>query len=176
MPSFWMSYIKVADLDYTLQMVKETEGKIELQEDMGSFGKIALVRDPAGAGFTLYEGEQLKGRTASSPNTMIWNELFVSSFEKVKYFYLAILDWKFEKVGDRNLIKDFENNTIGAVQEISNDVKGNLEYWAVYFGVNDLRKVKNQILRYQGYIAYEYKDELMVFDPYDAMFMVKEVK
>lgn len=61
MPSFWMSYFQVEHLEPYVEAADAFEGaKIEVRpEAFSGSGRVALIRDPAGAGFTLYEGEPL---------------------------------------------------------------------------------------------------------------------
>ena len=58
-----------------------------------NLGKVALIRDPQGSGFTVYEGDQLTHtRTLNEPGTLIWNELHVSNAAKVIPFYEGIFN------------------------------------------------------------------------------------
>lgn len=71
MPSFWMKYIAVSDVKAVAEKAKELGGKVELEEN--SFGgKVTLIRDPSGAGFTCYKGEHpvvlLKQVCGAGPN------------------------------------------------------------------------------------------------------------
>ena len=87
MPSFWMSYIQVANIDDIVENAKILGGIIELVDKDLPIGKVALIRDPLGAGFTAYEGSLLNSRVENETNSLIWNELFISDFSKVKTFY-----------------------------------------------------------------------------------------
>jgi len=60
MPSFWMSYVHVDDLEKIVRLAD------------------ALIRDPAGAGFTCYEGEDPGDREEGEPlrDCLLWLWLF----------------------------------------------------------------------------------------------------
>lgn len=96
MPSFWMSYIQVGDMDSTVELAKGMGGKVEVgpvpfDED----SSIALIRDPLGAGFTIYQGAALRPReSAAGPGRMIWNALYVSDAEAVTGFYETLFGWR----------------------------------------------------------------------------------
>ena len=80
MPSFWMSYISVNDIDAVVAQAKAHGGIIEIEPTnfMGK-DKISLIRDPAGAGFTIWDGSDLRGKdTKGTQGRMAWNELYVS--------------------------------------------------------------------------------------------------
>ena len=176
MPSFWMSYIQVSNLESTLEKVKSHNGIIELIDTNQSIGKIALVRDSLGAGFTLYEGSALNSRFQKTHNTMVWNELFISDLDKIKPFYEGIFNWTIQKsTHGRHLIKNQSQETIGAIQELSNSIKGNKEYWSVYFGVSDREYVKQTAVLEGGDVIYEDAENLVITDPNGAFFHILEL-
>lgn len=101
MPHFWMTYIQVNDASKVITTAKALGGIIEMELGMTGFGKIALIRDPQGAGFTIYEGDYLNStRSNSIPNALIWNELHVSDAQKVVPFYTKVFDWEIKRAGD----------------------------------------------------------------------------
>ena len=62
MPSFWMSYIAVDDVEAAVKTAGEMGGKVELgPAPFVGGGEYALIRDPLGAGFTVYNGTALEG-------------------------------------------------------------------------------------------------------------------
>ncbi|MEM6720721.1 MAG: VOC family protein [Bacteroidota bacterium] len=178
MPHFWMSYIQVNAISETVQKAKELGGIVELETNLFSNNKIALIRDPSGAGFTVYEGEELTNiRTQNTANTLIWNELHVSDISKVIHFYQGIFDWNFEQVSQEYYnIYNADNEHISDVSEIANQFKGNYEYWVCTFGVNDLQETKKRILENGGtQIVDETNRILFADDSGEAFFYVQEV-
>lgn len=56
LPSVWMAYFIVADMNASIDNVKALGGKVLVEpKDMGEHGKIAVIEDPAGAVCALYE-------------------------------------------------------------------------------------------------------------------------
>ena len=56
LPSQWMLYINVKDLDQSVKECKDSGGKIVAgPKDMGKFGKYCVIKDPAGAVCALFE-------------------------------------------------------------------------------------------------------------------------
>ena len=50
MPAQWMVYITVADLDQSMESCEERGGKVLVRDrDMGSYGRMSVIQDPAGA-------------------------------------------------------------------------------------------------------------------------------
>lgn len=151
MPHFWMSYIRVNSVAATVQKAKKLGGIIELESKLYANEKIALIRDPLGAGFTVYEGNQLQNiRTKNTPNTLIWNELHVSNAAKILPFYQGIFNWNIEQENDCYKVLNHQNEHIASIKEIPNKYKGSYEYWACTFGVNDIQVTKKLILENGG--------------------------
>lgn len=49
-PSQWLMYINVADLDASMQKCSELGGKVVCpKRDMGGYGSMCIIEDPAGA-------------------------------------------------------------------------------------------------------------------------------
>lgn len=56
MPSQWLIYVTVADLDHSLERVIALGGQtITEKRDMGSYGNMCVIRDPAGAVMALIQ-------------------------------------------------------------------------------------------------------------------------
>lgn len=50
MPAQWMVYITVADLDQSMESCEQRGGKVLVRaRDMGSYGRMSVIQDPAGA-------------------------------------------------------------------------------------------------------------------------------
>jgi predicted enzyme related to lactoylglutathione lyase len=178
MPHFWMSYIQVNNVAETVQNAKKLGGIIELETTLFANDKIALIRDPSGAGFTIYEGNNLTNiRTKNKANTLIWNELHVSDASKIIPFYQGVFNWNIEQI-DRDFyqIYNSKNEHIADISEIPNSYKGKYEYWVCTFGVKDLQATKNNILQNSGSLISEESDRILFADNSgEAFFYVKEV-
>ncbi len=177
MPSFWMTYIAVNDIDAVVEKAKQLGGKIELTEKSYD-GKVALIRDPAGAGFTCYEGNLLRvTHDAHTNGRWCWSELFVSDLAKVQPFYTALFGWRLETEGwDRYSIIHQDLGRIGAIQVADNSIKGDKEFWAVYFTVENLQQVTAAIEQAGGQVIDQYDNadgkHLLAYDDQGAAFFL----
>ncbi|MEM9419721.1 MAG: VOC family protein [Planctomycetota bacterium] len=157
MPSFWMTYIAVDDVDAVVAQAKELGAKVEL-EDTNPLGRIALIRDPAGAGFTCFQGDAPSAVSPDrQPGRWAWSELFVSDLASVQTFYETLFGWSLHAEADdpdRYAIHNRAGQRIGAVQVASNDVKGDKEYWGSFFAVPDLDKAVQQTQSLGGQVLY----------------------
>ena len=173
MPSFWMSYIQVNNLQETVSKARELGGIIELVDENSPIGQIALIRDPLGAGFTVYEGDQLNARYTSKRNALVWNELFVSDMNAAVPFYQGIFNWKINSNKDgRSMIMNGKNETIGAIQQSSDATKGKYEYWGIFFLVDNRERVKKEALSQGGSLIYEDDEFTALADPFGAFFHI----
>lgn len=110
-PSFWMSYIRVEKIQEVVDLARSIHGGL-VEVDVTPFadGKMALVRDPSGAGFTLYEGESLYARE-SKESCVSWNIHHVKNIELVRDFYEKILLWGIRKSAYENRYSVFSADT-----------------------------------------------------------------
>ena len=56
LPPVWLVYVNVADLEASLSACRANGGEV-LREprDLGAYGRVAVIRDPAGAALALIE-------------------------------------------------------------------------------------------------------------------------
>ena len=178
MPHFWMSYIQVNDIAQTVEKARSLGGIIEMQQGLGSFGKVALIRDPQGAGFTVYQGDQLQAtRTENQANTLIWNELHISDAADIIPFYEGIFDWTFRKSSnDQFNIYSQDTTHIADTLVIPNAYKGKYEYWVCTFGVSNVKATQQLIIDLGGRLVSEEAQRSLMADPSgEAFFYIKQV-
>ncbi|RNC92736.1 MAG: VOC family protein [Allomuricauda sp.] len=173
MPSFWMSYIQVDNVEETVAKAKQLGGIVELVELDNPIGGVALIRDPLGAGFTVYDGNQLNSRFENTKNALAGNELFISDLGKIKPFYENLFLWKIVK-SDTNhyTILDSRDKTIGNINVVQNEIKGKYEYWGVFFSVEDITTTKQRALDHGGSLIYEDGEITALADPFGAFFHI----
>ncbi len=178
MPHFWMTYIKVKNINETINKAIELGGIIEVYSNHLAFGKIAIIRDVLGAGFTVYEGCTLiNTRTKDTQNTLIWNELHISNAAKVIPFYQELFNWNIRAISkDSYEVFNTEGNHICDIHEFPNSYKGKYEYWACTFAVKDLNLSQSTVNQNGGETIYWDKERILVTDnSKEAFFYIKEV-
>jgi uncharacterized protein len=178
MPHFWMTYFQVENVAETVNRAKALDGIIEITEEIRGYGKVALIRDPQGSGFTIYEGNSLKNtRTQSTANTLVWNELHISNISKTLPFYLGIFDWSSKEADDGIFqIYNGKNEYIVDILTIPNELKGKYEYWISTFGVSNLKATKMKILENGGSLVYDEGQRILFTDNSgQAFFYITEV-
>jgi len=175
LPSFWMSYIKVENLDSALVIANQEGGKVEFVDKDNVIGKVALIRDPLGAGFTIYEGEYLDARSHNLESCYCQSDLVVSDLSKVKSFYAKLFDWTIKEVSGTHY-KAFNDPSsfVANLIEVPNSIKGKDEYWGVYFYTSHLEQIKQQVLDSGGSVVFERKKAIICKDPFGAAFNITD--
>ncbi|MEM7032771.1 MAG: VOC family protein [Chloroflexota bacterium] len=186
LPSFWMSYMSVTDIERVVDQAKTMGGIVEVKPtDFIGQGKIALIRDPAGAGFTVWEGPDLAGKdTAGAHGRMSWNELYVSDATLVLDFYRTVFGWSFttdQSYGsERYDIHNGVGTLIAALEVVPNEVKGKDEFWVPYFSVQNLPQALTHLEQKGGNILQNMTSSsdglALVQDPQGASFMITDAQ
>jgi len=182
MPSFWMSYVHVENIEATVDKARKHDGVIiEVEpQAFNNNARIALVRDPSGAGFTLYEGTDITP-TIQSPGTIESRFHHVSDLGLIKEFYSDLFGWNFTKVADQPWpvfdILHADGSTVAQIEEVAQDIRGKFNYWMPCFKVNSVRELKRLIDANEGKSLSELPgNRAMVVDRQGAHFMVRETK
>ncbi len=143
-PSHWQSYISVSNVDASVAKAEGLGAKLlSPATDVMDAGRMAVVQDPAGARFVLWEPKAKQGaELVNEPGSWCWNELHTTDIKTAERFYDDLFGWK-AKHGQGAAVDvyvEFRNGPRGAggmleIQPSWGDVPPN---WAVYFAVADL--------------------------------------
>ena len=177
MPSFWMSYIQVDNVLETVEEAKSLGGIIELVDTENQIGKVALIRDVLGAGFTVYEGNQLNSKTQSEEHTLIYNELQVSNIQKAVDFYQRLFDWEFDWLDEHSVdvLCSQSGKKIASIYQVDSFIRGKYEYWVCTFGVKDVKKAMKKVTQNNGIIVFNEGNRALCSDGSEAFFYIQEV-
>ncbi|MEM9122970.1 MAG: VOC family protein [Pseudomonadota bacterium] len=162
LPSFWMPYFQVDDLDRACESGVQGGGKLELgPTDWSKGDRIALLRDPLGAGFTLYEGKGLTADWASrrlSQANGLGCALYVSDPAAVTVFYEHVLGWQISGASalDGSLVASSRaGDPVAHIVPLTDALRGGYEFWGVHFPVEDLATATRAIKAAGGSIDYQ---------------------
>ncbi len=179
MPSFWMSYVHVDDLDGTVEKARRHAGVIiEVEpQAFSSDARIALVRDPSGAGFTLYEGPDITPRS-DGIGCVTARYHHVPDIGLIGPFYRDLFGWEFSKVTDTPwaayAIRHPDGSIIAAAEEVPGAVRGKYRYWMPCFAVQSAEQAVSKIRALDGTVAAELTEgRFLVADRQGAHFMIR---
>ena len=138
-PPHWMLYVATADADQTVSKATEAGGKVVAGPfDVMDFGRMAVLQDPTGAHFSVWQPKTHTGTTVTGePGTMCWADLSTPDAEAAAAFYKAVFGWEFSKgQDDYTHIKNGEA-FIGGVPPAAHRNPNVPPHWMTYFLVAD---------------------------------------
>jgi predicted enzyme related to lactoylglutathione lyase len=148
---FWLSYVAVDDCDAAAKKAEGLSGKlVKAPTDAGPMGRYAIVQDPTGATFALWQNKQSQGGWLyAENNALCWNELLTNDIDKATRFYSGLFGWNAEGMpmpqGPYTLFKN-GSTQVGGMMLLTKEMKGAPPSWSVYFQVT---KVDETITRAQ---------------------------
>jgi len=137
-PPRWTTYVTVASVDDAAARASGSLGGAVIVPpmDVMTAGRMAVLADPAGTVFSVWEArDSIGAELVNVPGTLCWNELNAPSLDAVMPFYADLFGWTYDgtpadgyvqfKVGDR---------TVGGM--LPTDAMPHIPaHWAVYFAV-----------------------------------------
>jgi predicted enzyme related to lactoylglutathione lyase len=141
-PANWLSYVSVESADNSAGKIKELGGTL-LKEpfDVFDVGRMAVVQDPTGAVFALWQPLKHQGAEAVNvPNSFCWNELATKDAKKAGDFYSGLFGWgkNVQQMGPMTYTSFINGERpAGGMYEPTPDMGNVPPHWLVYFAVDD---------------------------------------
>jgi uncharacterized protein len=140
-PTHWASYIAVTSADETAAKAKSLGGTV-VQEpfDVMEHGRMAVIADPTGAHFCIWQPKQHKGvGIKNENNTLCWNELLTNDTERAKDFYTKLFGWKSKTDAGETPYTEWINGEdhIGGMMQIQPFMGPMPPNWGIYIAVDD---------------------------------------
>ncbi len=157
-PPHWLSYVSISSADETAAKVAALGGKVAKDPfDVFDVGRMAVVEDPSGATFAIWEPRKHAGaHIINQPGTLCWNELMTNDIVGSAKFYTELFAWKAEtrQMGpiEYTTFMNGEREAAGmkAIAEEMGDVSPN---WLVYFAVADCDETLKKVGSLGGKVA-----------------------
>jgi predicted enzyme related to lactoylglutathione lyase len=94
-PPHWLSYVAVENADDSAAKATEAGGSLMKEPfDVLTYGRMAVVQDPTGAVFALWQPGTHPGvGIYNVPGSLCWNELLTSDTAKAGDFYANLFGW-----------------------------------------------------------------------------------
>lgn len=98
----WCTYFATDDVDGTAAHAVDAGGRLLFEpQDVMEAGRFALVADPEGAVFGLWQGRASLGfEIVNEPGAIGWNDLMTRDLGDAKRFYGAVFGYDFSAMGD----------------------------------------------------------------------------
>lgn len=148
MPPNWGAYIAVDDADAAAKKAKELGGKVLMEpfDVMDTFGRMAVLQDPTGAVFSVWQAGTHTGvQVRDADGALTWNELMTNDLTKAKAFYSSLIGYRTESMpmpqGEYTLFKDpADGASRGGMMGITKEMGALPPHWMSYFQTSDIRK------------------------------------
>ena len=94
-PPHWNSYVTVKSVDDTAKKAQQLGGKVLAPPiDVMDAGRMAVLQDPTGAVFEIWEAKRSIGaRILSEPGALCWTELTTTDTKTAEKFYTQLFGW-----------------------------------------------------------------------------------
>ncbi len=150
-PPHWNSYVSVASADEAQKKAESLGGKtLAPAFDVMDVGRMAVLQDPAGAVFMVWEPKKHVGaQIMREPGALTWTELHTTDTDRSKKFYTSLFGWK-EKTSDAAGMTYTEfsvGDTVGAGMMAMTDQMKSAHvppHWMVYFQTTDVDATANK--------------------------------
>jgi uncharacterized protein len=141
LPPVWSSYVSVQSADASAQHAKDLGGNVHAEPfDVMSAGRMAVIQDPHGAFFMVWQAHQMIGaKLVNAPGALVWNELASPDLDASAEFYSRLFGWEiapFEGSAEPYLSIRNAGANNGGIRPLT--PPGVPPHWLVYFGVQDI--------------------------------------
>ncbi len=144
-PPHWHLYIAVASADEAAKKAGELGGEVvEAPFDVTDRGRAALLQDPTGAFFSVWEAKARSGLgVTGQPGAFCWADLNTPDQQRAKVFYEDLFGWKLKpgqgkESGYLHIVNG--ENYIGGVPPARESSPNAPPHWLLYFAVADVDK------------------------------------
>jgi predicted enzyme related to lactoylglutathione lyase len=183
-PPSWMSYVSVEGVGASAARARELGGTV-VQEpvDVMEAGRMALVQDPQGAVFALWEARDHFGAAlVNDPGALTLNQLNAADVDAAREFYTGLFGWRIEPASEEGgagyLGIHNGENLNGGMMALPPGA-GAPPHWLVYFTTEDMDVANGLIGELGGRVLVEPTEVpagrfLVAQDPQGAAFALFE--
>ncbi len=144
-PPHWNLYVYSDDVDKDVAKATELGGQATIPGMDTPLGRMAVIADPTGARFCLWQSEQMPGfKVRGEHGAFTWADLITPDKDRAQEFYGELFGWTGEEQGE-----EFGNYTVvskgdeqigGFMNPMQPDMPAN---WMPYFAVSHAEAVTN---------------------------------
>jgi len=146
LPSHWKLYVAVESADEAVKRAAQLGGKvIDAPFDVGDRGRTAVIQDPTGTVFFLWQGKKRPGLgVTGEPGAFCWADLNTPDPQTAKTFYEGLFGWKLtpgqgKNSGYLHIVNGEEY--IGGIPPARGIGGGEPPHWLIYFQTADVDHV-----------------------------------
>lgn len=144
-PDGWTTYLATADIGATVAAATDAGGQVmSAPMQVADLGSMAILRDPAGAVFGLWQpGSHTGFGKYNEPGSVTWDEHHSKDFAASTAFYPSVFGWHLAPMSDtdefRYTIAEVDGETVAGLMDSHSFLPAEVpSHWAVYFSVADV--------------------------------------
>lgn len=141
-PPNWMIYVAVENADQSVAKGAQAGGTVHAPAfDVMDVGRMAILQDPTGAVFSLWQPRSNTGIGITGDNTFCWADLSTPDPEHAGRFYSGLFGWQLSKdEKDPSGYIHIKNGEhfIGGIPPAQHRNANAPAHWLVYFQVADV--------------------------------------
>ena len=193
----WNTYVSVTSADEATNKVRSAGGRVMVEPfDALPAGRTAVLADPEGAVFCVWEARERKGaQLVNDAGAWSWSGLSTRDPERAKAFYNSVFGWEIETMGsgDAEYTMFRVAGYVGGrpAQPVSREVVAGMSripgdrddepHWSIDFWVDDVDAIARKAGELGGSAVVPPYDtpiarQAVLADPQGAMFSVSKVR
>ena len=145
-PPMWNIYFTVSDVDLRAKEAEAAGGTVHAPPfDVFDAGRMAVVSDPNGAFFCLWQPkENIGAQVMHEPNTLDWAECGTTDVKKAQDFYTQVMGWSKEEMdmGEGKTYTLFNVGDKPCCGLMESPMP--MSYWSIYFDVSDCKQMTDK--------------------------------
>jgi uncharacterized protein len=176
---FWNVYLATDDCDRSAERARAAGGTLLIEPmDVMDQGRMAIVRDPVGAQFGLWEGRAHTGaQVVNEPGALVRNDLVTPDPGPARDFYAAVFDFSVEgnpqmPQADFTFLRRPDGHEVGGIM----GAPGSTSAWSTTFEVAGTDEAVQRALdaggRSDGAKDFLYGRLATITDPFGAEFSI----
>ncbi|MCW2926064.1 MAG: cfp30B [Thermoleophilia bacterium] len=158
MPSAWTNYVTVDDAAATCATATQLGGRVLMGPmEVMDQGTMAIVLDPTGAAFGLWQNGRHTGADAvNQPSTYTWAELYSSDVDQATAFYAALFGWTAAPMveGGDYLVLSNDGHQMAGLMPKPAEMGDAPDAWVTYYGVADVMAAKAEVTAAGGTVLW----------------------
>jgi predicted enzyme related to lactoylglutathione lyase len=149
-PSHWMTYVAVDDVDATAKQAVALGGKVVAEPmDIPGVGRMAVLTDPTGAHISISHFDQHPGTSPKGP--FGWSELATRDTTRAQSFYTELFPWT-AKPDAQNAYTEFQTGgrSIAGMMAMTPHHGDAPPHWMPYVMVDDCDAIARKVAELGG--------------------------
>jgi predicted enzyme related to lactoylglutathione lyase len=143
MPPYWNPYVTVANVDDTVKKATSLGAKTIMPPfDVTDAGRMAVIADPSGAAFSVWQSKRHIGAALlNEPGAICWVELESRNVDVCRTFYSKLFGWNPEMMQGGGMpytvFKDGTEYRAGMMATTPQTPPSTPSHWTIYFQVTN---------------------------------------